>query len=964
MLACIFDRRDIARRIHVFACSLAGLLFTSICVIAATRCTAADSSADSWQIIDATWQPTARHEASFVAVDDKMFLLGGRRINPVDVFDPLAKSWASLRPSPIEMHHFQAVSYDHKIYVVGAMTGPYPNETPLERVVVYDPSNDKFSFSHGIPAERRRGAAGAAIYDDKIYVIGGIINGHQDGTVPWFDCFDPQTGSWEVLPDAPHSRDHFQAVVIGDRLYAAAGRRTSNLTNQTFELTIPEVDVYDFKSQRWLPAETIPNLPTPRAGNMAAAVGHSLVIGGGESGNQVQAHGEVEVLNTRTNTWHSIESLVTGRHGSSFAVFGDSLYTASGCARRGGEPEQTSIESILVSAVNAPASKNDPTTVGVNIQVEDDTNLTIPLNETLELDFTGPSVSESDDDNPFTNYRLEVRFRNGEEEYRIRGFFNADGDAANSGAEAGNTWSCRFAPPRLGKWTYEAKLLKGDWVAIGGGKSVGIGDEIAIDASKGAFVVTPSESDVAFFSAGRIQPNGHYYQHANGKTWLKFGTNSPENLLGYEDFDGTYRIAANKRSGEATIGTPLHTYSFHQRDWKPGNPTWRGQRGKSLVGGINYLASQGVNSIYFLTMNIEGDGKDVWPFASPDDLTRFDCSKLDQWEIVFEHMLQSGLAIHFITQETENELLLDDGDVGRHRKLYYQELISRFAHHPAVFWNIGEESGRSSWKDDKGLKSNSTEQQRAIATYLDATDPYGNTVLIHTHSHEPDQDYGLQPLLGHAPLDGLSLQVGDPHHVHRDVVKWTRLSQKANRPWVVSMDEIGPATYGAPTDDVDPRQDKMRGDVLWGSLLGGASGVEWYFGYEMLYNDLNSEDWRAREVLWTQSRYAKEFLSKFDVASMKPSDDLLTGAGTYCLAEEGKAYIVYRAAGQGNQKTELNLSQVSGEFTVTWFNPRQGGERLAGSVSRIAGGSPAPIGLPPTDPNEDWVASIRLVTGN
>lgn len=65
-----------------------------------------------------------------------------------------------------------------------------------------------------------------------------------------------------------------------------------------------------------------------------------------------------------------------------------------------------------------------------------------------------------------------------------------------------------------------------------------------------------------------------------------------------------------------------------------------------------------------------GDGKDVWPWIDPYERTRYDCSKLDQWKIVFDHMDKLGIMLHVVTQETENELLLDNGYTGVMRKLY------------------------------------------------------------------------------------------------------------------------------------------------------------------------------------------------------------------------------------------------------------------------------------------------------
>jgi len=100
-----------------------------------------------------------------------------------------------------------------------------------------------------------------------------------------------------------------------------------------------------------------------------------------------------------------------------------------------------------------------------------------------------------------------------------------------------------------------------------------------------------------------------------------------------------------------------------------------------------------MNAISFLTMNINGDDKNVWPYLSidPSDFVRMDVSKLAQWEIVFTVADRMGIFLHFKTQEKENSFLLDGGELGggavglgTERKLYYREMIARFGHH--VSW--------------------------------------------------------------------------------------------------------------------------------------------------------------------------------------------------------------------------------------------------------------------------------------
>ena len=127
-------------------------------------------------------------------------------------------------------------------------------------------------------------------------------------------------------------------------------------------------------------------------------------------------------------------------------------------------------------------------------------------------------------------------------------------------------------------------------------------------------------------------------------------------------------------------------------DWNAGDPTWKDGKGKGIIGAVNYLSEQGMNAFSFLTMNINGDDKNVFPYLNSSNFVRIDVSKTDQWEIAFEHAQKMGMYLHFKMQETENNNLLDGGNLGIQRKLYCRELIARFAHHLALNWNVGEEN--------------------------------------------------------------------------------------------------------------------------------------------------------------------------------------------------------------------------------------------------------------------------------
>ena len=298
----------------------------------------------NWQMTTTQGEPAKREDCGFAEVNNHFYLLGGRGIKTVDVFDPATDVWTHKGNTPFEIHHFQAVAYKNNIYVIGGMTGGYPHEKPLENIYIYNAKTDQWQKGPAMPVGRLRGSSGTVVYKDKIYLVGGIQDGHFDGTVTWMDEFDPETGIWRTMPDAPRGRDHAHAVVIGHKLYFAAGRRTSAKTKEVIQLTIPEVDVFDFKTNHWTTLPSTENLPTLRAGGTAVAFKNMLVVMGGESSTQVPSHNEVEAFNTKTGNWTKLPHLITGRHDTQAIVYKNKIYIAAGAPNRGGGNDQDTIE--------------------------------------------------------------------------------------------------------------------------------------------------------------------------------------------------------------------------------------------------------------------------------------------------------------------------------------------------------------------------------------------------------------------------------------------------------------------------------------------------------------------------------------------------------------------------------------------------------------------------------------------
>ena len=569
--------------------------------------------------------------------------------------------------------------------------------------------------------------------------------------------------------------------------------------------------------------------------------------------------------------------------------------------------------------------------------------VTGPLTEwqTLTLDFSGPAASEAGgQSNPFLDWRLNVTFTHADSgtTYHVPGYFAGDGE----GGGTGSVWRTRFTPDDAGDWTYDVSFRNGANVAVSLDPMSGVADPL-IDGRQGTLQVGTRDTHASgFLKWGRLEydkdgtsTSQHYLKFRDGGYWLKGGVDSPENLLGYRDFDNT----PNYR----------HTYEEHESDWRPGDPTWNGGRGKGLIGALNYLASQHVNSIYFLPMNIGGDGKDTWPYVGPvdrsgspsNDNKHFDVSKLRQWETVFEHAQKKGIHLHFVFNEAEspNKRELDNGELGLERKLFYREMIARFGHHNAVQWNISEEYNI---KFDLGPT-----RVKQFAQYIREVDPYDHPITVH-NAGTPINSWG--PFFGDDRFDVTSIQRGISDGLEEQVELLREQSALKGRPIPIMIDE--------PMSLHLLSADEVRKRMLWDIYFSGG-GVEWIVADQ----DKKLEDFREYEQVWRDTWRARQFMEEnLPFWEMSPNDRLLaretdTFGGGEVFAISGQLYAIYLPSAL--ETGILDVRGVDGEFLLRWYNPRTG--QFEGHESRHTGDIFIELGPPPSSPTEDWVALVTVV---
>jgi hypothetical protein len=568
----------------------------------------------------------------------------------------------------------------------------------------------------------------------------------------------------------------------------------------------------------------------------------------------------------------------------------------------------------------------------------------------VELWFDGPqSAMDATDPNPFLDLRLQVELtRPDGSTWELPGFYDGDGRGGGSGA----VYKLRFTPDAPGTWSFVASLRSAPALAVSPEPEAGT--PVLGDGASGSFAVEPRRYDApGFWRRGRLSTTGeHYAKFADGPYWIKSGVDSPENLLAFAGFAEPYKAAGSKGL--------LHRYEPHAADWTLADPelVLAGQHGadaavsRNLFGALRYLGEVGVNSVYFLPMNLGGDGQDTFPFLSPEPTafarTHYHLPRLHQWAQVFDYAQQQGVQLQIVLSETEtaNVTWLDGGALGVERRLFFRELCARFAHHNALKWNLAEESNFAA------------QELLAMAAALRSFDGYAHPIAVH---NTPAALFALHDaLLGEPLIGATSIQYPLPL-AGALVEQWRAASAAAGQAWILDLDENNPAETGAQPDNAE----ELRREVLYDVYFSGGQ-LEWYLGAQPLPvgGDHSVEDFRTREELWHYTRHARELLETVPCRRMAPADGLLFGelpdhGGGEVLAAPGEAYLVFLPNADAPEQ-QLDLSGHSGPFEFRWFDPRMG--QFVGATETLAGGAWRALGSPPAEVDRDWVAVVRRPT--
>lgn len=306
------------------------LIFTEISVIATMSFSSSDTP---WS--DGKSMPSKRLEVSAVALDNKVYIIGGMddkgSTNLVEVYDPLINKWSRLSPLPEKLDHAGASTFDGKIYVVGGF-----NSSGISTgfLFIYDPVTDKWDRGKNMPTAR--GALTVKFVNGIMYAIGGDATRLYDlnkvynpqGVVSINEAYDPKSDSWKTKSSMPTPRDHLSSAVIDGKIYVIGGRQPD--IGPLFK-DLNANEMYDPASGKWT---VLKSIPTNRSGLAAATVGDKIYVIGGES--TKRTYGTNEIYDSSSDSWISEALMPSPRHGLALVNVGTNLYAIAGGPKPGG----------------------------------------------------------------------------------------------------------------------------------------------------------------------------------------------------------------------------------------------------------------------------------------------------------------------------------------------------------------------------------------------------------------------------------------------------------------------------------------------------------------------------------------------------------------------------------------------------------------------------------------------------
>jgi hypothetical protein len=293
------------------------------------------AAAQAAQWAPANPSPVVRLEGAAAVVDGKLYAFGGfagglGAQTRVDVYDPGTGNWSQLAPMPRAVTHSQAAVVGRKVYIAGGFEGTNPG-TAIAEVQVYDVDGNGWSTS-AVPALPAARASGALVaLGTRIHYLGGLQPNRCTDTTEHRVLDTANAGAgWSSLTPLPETKNHFNAVVVGGRIYAVGGQRGHDCGI----VYLRSAHRYDPVTNAW---SALPDMPEERSHHEPSTFAWNgfVVVGGGANATQ-PSMASLIAYDTVRERWVRWPDLPAARRSPILQRLGDRLVFGTGGALPGG----------------------------------------------------------------------------------------------------------------------------------------------------------------------------------------------------------------------------------------------------------------------------------------------------------------------------------------------------------------------------------------------------------------------------------------------------------------------------------------------------------------------------------------------------------------------------------------------------------------------------------------------------
>ncbi len=283
--------------------------------------------------------PLPHRNGKAVACKGKIYFMGGYCPETEDVretsnyeYDPQKNKWTIKANVPIGRSNFAITSLEDRIFVIGG-------DPILSNNDLYLTGEDKWKVLTPLTMPRQHIDCGRI--GNKIYVVGGLIkdmNPPEDSkqkiprvATDTIEIYRIDDNKWELGKPLQEARQGVQVAAVDGKLYAIGGAYDQNknfMLSSVFER-------YDPETNTW---ESLPDLPVPiLAPGVAVIEGKIFIIGGStiENGSQ-GASDKVYVFDTNKNSWGTASPLPKGIQFPGVAFIDNRIYVIGGCDKEFG----------------------------------------------------------------------------------------------------------------------------------------------------------------------------------------------------------------------------------------------------------------------------------------------------------------------------------------------------------------------------------------------------------------------------------------------------------------------------------------------------------------------------------------------------------------------------------------------------------------------------------------------------